>query len=85
MPNKPILMERVGEKVYSKKYRMNMTCVAYRLAKDIDVLFDDGYLFEHASYHKFKTGILVRPSDAPYIYTGDAIGRRALQRCGVWA
>ena len=85
MSKKGIFIDRIGEIKYSNKYRMNMTIVAYRKAKDIDVLFEDGYLMKNTTYYRFKEDSIRRPSDAPYVYVGDAVGRKAKMLCGLWA
>ena len=41
---------------------MNAKIIASRDKKDIDVMFDDGYLVEHTSYMNFKSGCIVNPN-----------------------
>lgn len=57
--------ERVGMIEYSNPAKQYMEIIAYRDAKDMDVLFDDGEIREHVSYDKFKRGNIRHPSQTP--------------------
>ena len=52
--------KRIGEKGIGRN-GMEMTLVAYRGARDIDVLFSDGVLVEHKFYANFKKGFIQHP------------------------
>jgi len=51
------------------KNGMKATCIAYRLAKDIDVQFEDGTIIEHVQKVHFYKGSITNPNSSynPYI------------------
>lgn len=46
------------------KNGMRATCIAYRLANDIDIQFDDGTVIEHTQKSHFYNGTVVNPNSA---------------------
>lgn len=52
---------RVGETTVAKN-GMKMTIIAYRGCKDVDILFEDGYLSQHKPYGLFKAGTVFNPN-----------------------
>ena len=51
------------------KNGMKATCIAYRLAKDMDVKFEDGTIVEHVQKVHFDNGTITNPNSDynPYI------------------
>lgn len=64
----------IGEKQIAKN-GMEMTLVAYRNAKDIDILFSDGTLARNRSYYSFLHGRV--------LYQKKRIGERKEANCGI--
>ena len=46
------------------KNGMKATCVIYRSSKDIDVLFEDGFVAEHIQKIHFYNGSVTNPNAA---------------------
>ena len=52
---------RKGEIAYNSD-GLKMICIAYRLANDIDIQFEDGTILTHKDYHAFKNGKYKNPN-----------------------
>lgn len=64
----------VGEKNVAK-CGLEMEIIAYRNAKDIDILFSDGKVAAHRSYFSFVNGRVMYPTDR--------IGKKGIANCGL--
>ena len=62
-PNFPSTLSknREGEVNFNSK-GLKMTIIRYFNEKDIDVIFEDGYIVKHIQYHNFKTGTVRNPN-----------------------
>ena len=64
--------KHIGEEAYNKQ-GLHMVIKAYRSYEDIDVIFDDGYVRQHACYSEFKNGT-IRNHLIPAIYGVGILG-----------
>lgn len=64
--------KRIGETRKSNE-NLTMTIIEYRNAKDMDVLFENGYIAKHVQYDKFKHG-KVRNLIYPTVYGVGFVG-----------
>lgn len=55
------MSERIGAKSIASN-GMEMTCIAYRNAKDIDIQFSDGTVVEHKAWAFFRKGYIRNPN-----------------------
>lgn len=54
--------KRIGERHWANSAQEYMTIIAYRRYSDIDVMFDNGEIREHASYAAFCQGAIALPT-----------------------
>lgn len=66
--------KRVGETVYNPLSNQNMTIVAYRSAKDMDVQFEDGTMRTNVAYKDFVDGNLRHSSKTTEMMAKQRIG-----------
>ena len=78
MPS-PKLTDRIGETT-TANCGMEMTIIAYRSVKDIDVRFEDGQEVHHKTYQGFKKGAIAPPQDPRY---KERIGETTTATCGM--
>lgn len=52
----------IGEKSIHKATGQEMTLLAYRSSKDVDILFEDGSILRNRPYYNFKVGTVRHPS-----------------------
>ena len=69
---------RVGETAVAN-CGMEMTIIAYRNVKDVDVRFEDGQEVYHKAYYSFKSGNIAPPRDLQK----ERIGETAVATCGM--
>lgn len=62
--------DRTGEKRLSNS-GLEMTIIAYRNSKDIDIQFQDGQIVHHKQYGTFSRGEIAHPDDKPKDRTGE--------------
>lgn len=66
-PNKPTIVkrkftQRIGESITTAR-GLQMTIIAYRHARDIDIIFEDGSIVKNRGYNEFKKGQIRHPND----------------------
>lgn len=80
------MKNRVGEKSIHKSTGQEMTLIAYRSCKDVDILFEDGSILKNRTYHNFKVGSVRHPNirtRKPGKYLGhERIGETKVANCG---
>lgn len=68
-------IDRTGETSMSNDGQ-KMTIVVYRSAVDIDIMFEDGTIVEHRTYHFFKKGKIKNPNYSKWV--GIRIGEKTV-------
>lgn len=62
------LKERLGKKTTASNGQ-EMSIIAYRSAKDLDVQFEDGTIITNRTYNHFKLGTIKNPNFKPFVGT----------------
>ena len=74
--------EKVGETAVAT-CGMEMTIIAYRSSRDVDVRFEDGQEAYHKEYRSFKKGTIAPPRDPREESLKERVGETAVANCGM--
>ena len=77
--------ERVGQKIYSKSAKQNITIIRYHSASDIDVQFESGEIRHGVSYTSFKRGHISLPGKGRTELKKARLGEQKLMDNGMLA
>lgn len=77
-----MIKDRTGEEKYNYQ-GLHMKIIKYRKYSDIDVMFDNGYVREHARYSEFKNGT-IRNHMIPEIYGIGILGDIKTKENGIF-